>query len=127
MNSGLIKIAAVSANGFFRCGRHFPHKGVVLAASELGEDEQKRLAEEPMLRITPASDDDASQAEARAEQIAEGIRTLRAEDFQRDGKPKVEALTALLGDDLGKITASERNGVWDQMLASEFKAPEPAA
>jgi hypothetical protein len=123
----MIKIAAVPAAGFYRCGKFFPKSGVVVDPKSFTDAQLERLKAEPMLRVTPASDDDESQIEARAEQIAEGIRTLAAVDFQKDGKPKVDALNDLLGDDLGKITATERNGVWDQLLASEFKAPEPAA
>ncbi|AZV77893.1 hypothetical protein EBB79_08280 [Parasedimentitalea marina] len=123
----MIKIAAVPAAGFHRCGKFFPKSGVIVDPKSFSEEQLERLKDEPMLRVTPASDDDESRAEARAEQIAEGIRSLAAADYQKDGKPKVDALNDLLGDDLGKITASERNGIWDHMLAEDFKAPEPDA
>ncbi len=121
MLSGLLKIAAISATGFYRCGRYFPQGGVVAQASDFTEDELKRLAEEPMLRITAASDDDAENAEIRAEKIADAIRTLGSEDFQKDGKPKVEALNVLLGDELGKVTATERNTIWGLLIDEGFK------
>ena len=76
-----------------------------------------------MLRIKEASDEDAAGAEERLEQIAQAVATFNAEDFQRDGKPKLESLNALLGDELGKVTGAERDRVWAAMKENGFEAP----
>ncbi|MFC4213995.1 hypothetical protein ACFP4H_12715 [Pseudophaeobacter arcticus] len=127
MSAAKLKISSVSANGFWRCGRHFTKTGVLVTASDFSEKQLERLKGEPMLRVAPATKEDAGLAEERAAAIAAGIKTLAAQDFQRDGKPKIDALNELLGDELGKIAVPERNEIWDQLVRGGFKAPEPAA
>ncbi len=126
MSAAKLKISSVPANGFWRCGRHFTKTGVIVTASDFSEPQLERLKGEPMLRVVPATKDDAGLAEERAAAIAAGIKTLAAQDFQRDGKPKLDALNELLGDELGKIAAPERNEIWDQLIEEGFEAPKPA-
>ncbi len=127
MSAAKLKISAVPANGFWRCGRHFTKSGVLVSASDFTDDQLERLRNEPMLRVAQATKGDAGLAEERAIAIAEGIKTLAAQDFQRDGKPKLDALNELLGDDLGKIAAPERNEIWDLLIEEGFEAPNPDA
>lgn len=122
-----ILIASVMAGGFWRCGRHFTKTGAVFAVSEFTEAELERLKQEPMLRVRDAEPNDETAVEERAETIAEAIRTLEAKDFQRDGKPKLDALTDLIGGDLGKITGAERDAVWNALKEDGFEAPKPSA
>ena len=126
MSAAKLKISSVPANGFWRCGRHFTKTGVLVKASDFTEQQLKRLNDEPMLRVVPATKDDAGLAEERVASIVAGIKTLAAQDFQRDGKPKLDALDELLGDELGKIAAPERNEIWDQLINEGFEAPKPA-
>ncbi|MFV1934922.1 hypothetical protein [Phaeobacter gallaeciensis] len=121
-----IKIASVRAGGFWRCGRHFTKTGTVAKVSDFTEAELERLKNEPLLRVTNAGPDDEQAVVERAETIAEAIRTLEAKDFQRDGKPKLDALADLIGDDLGKITGTERDAVWGQLKEDGFEAPKPS-
>ncbi len=80
-----------------------------------------------MLRIEEASGDDEAGLDDRATRIADGIVTLSVEDFQRDGKPRLEALNTLLGDDLGKIAGAERDTVWVTVQENGFQAPQPTS
>lgn len=122
--TGKFLISATVAAGFWRCGRHFPKAGIVVDADEFNDGQWERLNDEPMLRVSEASKEDAAALDERAARIADGIEALEAVDFQRDGKPKLESLNALLGDDLGKITAVERDAVWAVMKENGFEAPD---
>ena len=121
--TGKFLIAATVAAGFWRCGRHFSQSGIVVDADEFTEEEWVRLKAEAKLRIKEASDDDAAAIEKRLEKIAEAVATFSAEDFQRDGKPKLDSLNALQGDELGKISGAERDRVWEAMKENGFEAP----
>lgn len=121
--TGKFLIAATVAAGFWRCGRHFTQSGIVVDAAEFTEEEWVRLKAEAKLRIKEASDDDAAAIEERLEKIAEAVATFSVEDFQRDGKPKLDSLNALLGDELGKISGAERDRVWEAMKENGFEAP----
>lgn len=114
--TGKFLIAATVAAGFWRCGRHFTESGIVVDAAEFTEEQWQRIEDEPMLRVKPAKAEDTAALEERAEQISDAIATLSEDDFQRDGKPKVDAINALVADDLGsKVTAAERDVVWSTM------------
>ena len=126
MSAAMFTIAATVATGFFRCGRHFPASGITVQVSDFTDKQWEILKAETKLRIAPASDDDQAKADQRAEQISEAIRSLKAEDYQKDGKPKVDAINLLMGDDAAKVTPTERNGIWEALLADAFKAPEAA-
>ena len=120
---GKFLITATVAAGFWRCGRHFTQSGVLVDAAEFTEEQWERLKGEAMLRVKEAFDEDAAGAEERLEQIAQAVATFNAEDFQRDGKPKLESLNALLSDELGKVTGAERDRVWAAMKENGFEAP----
>ena len=124
----MITIAATAATGFWRCGKHFPKEGVTVALDEFTDTQWDMLKAEPMLHLSAADEGATVQPvdnTKRIDSINGGIRILTAEDFQKDGKPKLEALNTLLGDELGKITGAERDAVWDQLKASGFAPPEP--
>ena len=116
-------ISAVVAQGFWRCGRHFTQSGIVVDATEFTKEEWERLKAEVKLRIKEASDEDAAAIEERLEKIAEAVSAFSAEDFQRDGKPRLDSLNAILSNELGKITGAERDRVWGGMTENGFKAP----
>jgi hypothetical protein len=124
----MITIAATAATEFWRCGRHLTKDGVTVAADEFSATQWDVLRAEPMLHLSESVDNATVEPvddTARIDTINGGIRILTTEDFQKDGKPKLEALNTLLGDELGKITGAERDAVWDQLKASGFTAPEP--
>lgn len=117
-------VAATVAQGFWRCGRFWTKAGVVVVPDEFSETDWERIFNEPKLRVKPATTTDTDVVNARLDQITEAIKSLKPADFQRDGKPKVDALNDLLGDGLDtKITASERNAVWDQLIVDGFEPP----
>jgi hypothetical protein len=127
--SMMIKITATVATGFWRCGKHFTKDGVTVALSDFTQEQWERLKAEPMLHLSEAGSTEVTEPAGsdteRFDTINGGIRILTAEDFQKDGKPRLEALNTLLSDELGKITGAERDTVWDQLKADGFKAPEP--
>jgi hypothetical protein len=125
--TGKFLITATVAAGFWRCGRHFTQSGVLVEADEFTEKQWDRLKHEAMLRVTQASQEDAAGVEERLEQIAQAVATFTVEDFQRDGKPKLDSLNALLGDELGKVTGAERDRVWAAMKENGFEAPSAAS
>lgn len=120
-------ICAAVATGFWRCGRHFTESGVVADAADFTEKQWGRLKAEAKLRVTEASEDDVAVVAGRLEKIAEAITSFAAEDFQRDGKPKLDSLNALLGDELGKITGAERDLVWEALKENGFEAPSASS
>ena len=127
--SMMIKIAATVATGFWRCGKHFTKDGVTVVLSDFTTEQWERLKAEPMLHLSEADGKAGTEPTVsdieRSDTISGGIRILTAEDFQKDGKPRLEALNTLLGDELGKITGAERDAVWDQLKEDGFTAPEP--
>ena len=124
MNVGTVLLAATTATGFWRCGKFFPKEGIVVDIAEFTEEQWERLKAEGMLKISKATKAVKENLEERAGRIAEAIQSLTAEDFQRDGKPRLEALNDLLADDLGKIMGAERDLVWDELKDGGFEAPK---
>jgi len=53
----------------------------------------------------------------RDEAIRETIAALGKDDFTSAGKPQVDAINTLLGDEFEHVTAAERDAVWDEMQA----------
>ncbi len=109
-----IRVRAIDAPGFYRCGRFFPVDGIVLDKAELEDVQWKTLQSEPRLRLEPVADEEASTiAETEGETVAAitaALVKLDSGDYGNDGKPKVNALQALLPDH--KITASLRDAAW---------------
>lgn len=121
-----LKIAATVATGFWRCGKHWPAEGVVVDASDFKEGDLERLLNEPMLRVSEPTDAEVADASPPNElhaRIADVVSTLAPDDFGQDGKPKVGALTDRLGDEFGKITASDRDAAWEDIQANGFEPP----
>ncbi len=117
------RISATNKTGFCRCGRRFTESGEVVDAPEFTNDQWDRLRSEPKLRISEVEDDLARSPEDRQSLIVETIKDLEADDFQNDGKPKLNSLSAILGAALGKITAAERDQAWEAVTADGFNAP----
>lgn len=122
--ANLRKIAAVSALGFSRCGRRFPHEGVIVSANEFTDAEWTRLMEEPNLRISAANREETEADQARKAQIAEVIESLAPQHFNKDGTPTVSVLNEMLGEDLGEISKAEVSVVFAELLDGGFKKPE---
>ena len=123
-----VLICAAAVTGFHRCGMFFPKDGKIVDLSKLDDDVVKRLEGEKQLHISEPSEADlarfAGDADGDAElrhQVAEAIRDLTIEDFQKDGKPKVDALKVLLPD--VKIKAALRDEVFETMVEDGFTAP----
>ena len=126
----IVLITANVAAGFYRCGRRWTREGVLVDLAEFARDEVERLMAEPMLKISEPTEEQlavftASDGEGEAElrfNITEAIRSLQPEDFQKDGKPRLDALKELLGKDF-KITAALRDEIWEEMVGGGFTAP----
>ena len=117
-------IKAKSDAGFYRCGRHFTKEGVRVDQNDFSADDWQRLEDEPMLQMTKSGADSATLSdEDRQIAIVEAIKTLKADDFQRDGKPKLDDLNTILPKDLGKIKGAERDAAWQVLLGEGFETP----
>lgn len=122
-------IAALQVTGFWRCGKHFPKKGLLVDLAEFTEVQIERLKNEAMLRVTEPTQEqlDAAKTGAAGGEIelrfdlAEVMRSLAAEDFQKDGKPKMAVIKTLMPD--ATISAALRDEVWDIVVDDGFTAP----
>lgn len=127
-------IAALHVSGFWRCGKHFPQKGLLVDLAEFSEDQIERLKNEPMLRLTEPTEEQIVAAESGSTgnddaegvaelrfNLAEVMRSLAAEDFQKDGKPKMAVLKTLMPD--VTISAALRDEVWAAVVEDGFVAP----
>lgn len=127
-------IAALHVTGFWRCGKHFPQKGLLVDLKEFSEDQLERLKNEPMLRVTEPTKEQLkaaksgatgnSDAEGSATQrfdLGEVMRSLAAEDFQKDGKPKMHVIKTLMPE--VTVSAALRDEVWAEVLEDGFVAP----
>jgi hypothetical protein len=118
----LIKVSARALSGFWRAGLFWPHEGKIVDVRELGEDTVKRLLDEPQLHVAPAPDGAAAAREdeaATAEAIKAVIGELGPDEFQKDGKPKLDALKERLPELKAKITAALRDAVWDTVKPAD--------
>lgn len=119
--NALLHVAALAAAGFFRLGRHWTKEGVVIHRDEFTDAEWAVLTAEPALRIAPApagAEVEAAGARSSIDLIKAVLGDLAAEDFQKDGKPKLDALKAKLPD--LKVTAELRDAAW-----AEANPPKP--
>lgn len=129
-------LVAPALQGFWRCGKFFPRDGIVVQAKDFTEAQIERLIGEPMLRVSEPteeqlkahnmtiSEDGTSSRLPTA--ISEAIKSLSAEDFQQDGKPRLEALNELLKEEFGKVNATDRDQAWETLQANGFEAPASA-
>lgn len=123
-------VAALHVTGFWRCGKHFPQKGLLVDMAEFTEEQIERLKNEPMLRITDPTEEQLEAAKSGATEsgdaelrfdLAEVMRSLAAEDFQKDGKPKMDVLKTMMPK--AKFNAALRDEVWDVVVDDGFVAP----
>ena len=111
-----LKIASVAAAGFFRLGRRWPQAGELVPAASLTEDEIARLKGEPQLRVTEADGPAPALPDAELKTLLKGaIAALAKDEFQKDGKPRLEALKAALPEHKDRITAAFRDEVWGEI------------
>ncbi|MGR3433498.1 MAG: hypothetical protein ACU0CO_01215 [Shimia sp.] len=129
----LMFVAARAAQGFFRAGRRFTKEGCILDLEALGAEARRQIEDEPNLIVRPAREDEVmapepdDQVEARRAMIAEVIEALGAGHYGTSGKPKVEAINALLDGEAEPIDAAERDVVWAEMVGAGFEAPSDDA
>lgn len=118
-------IQATVEAGFWRCGQHFTQTGLVVEADAFDEDQWARLRSEPKLRVSDAVDADELALAERFEAISDAIAGLTHLDFQKDGRPKLDALnTVLVEAGLTKAPGKERDTVFDAMREGGFEPPE---
>lgn len=112
--SAFLKIAAIAAAGFFRAGRHWPHEGVTLPVTDLTEADLARIRAEPNLHVQDAAGPGADQpTDDELRTLLIGVIAGLAEDqFDKGGKPALDALRAALPDHKALITAALRDEVW---------------
>jgi len=114
-----IKISARDPRGFRRLGRRWPQDGVVVAQEDFSETDWEILMREPHLILTPikaGEEEDAAEAaelSAALAAIKGAIAELGAEAFQKDGKPKLDALKAALPEII--VTAALRDQAWAEV------------
>lgn len=128
------RIKASAEAGFHRCGEFFPHTGRVFAESVFTPEQWERLKNEPALHISETEDAPTSGDEPEVDAdhdlklaLAHKVAELAAQDFQKDGKPKLEALRKALPEVKADITADLRDVVWDSLLEGGFDAPVESA
>lgn len=116
MSAEMIRIAALSVAGFFRCGRHWPFEGEVVAVTDLTEADLARIRAEPRLRVTPVDPDRTDDGQSLRAAITQAIAALPPEGFGQDGKPKLDALRAALPEVAPRdVTGTLRDEVWDSL------------
>lgn len=69
-----------------------------------------------LVEITEAGTDGPAEP-SRADRLVELIAMLGDEDYTKAGKPEVDAINALMGEDEEPVTAAERDAVWSQVGA----------
>lgn len=123
MSARLVKTS--TRESFWRCGRKWTKDGTVVAIDDLTDAEWSRIMAEPMLVIEEAGEADLAgtgDGEALERAIAEAIHGLAAEDYQKDGKPRIDAIKGRLPEG-SKLNAALRDAVFEKMVAGGFTAP----
>ena len=122
-----IKISARDPRGFRRLGRRWPQGGVTVSQEDFSETDWVILMREPHLILTPikaGEEEDAAEAAALSAALAAikgAIAELGAEAFQKDGKPKLDALKAALPEII--VTAALRDQAWAEVVPPDPDAP----
>jgi len=122
-----IKISARDPRGFRRLGRRWPQGGTTVSQDAFSEAEWEILMREPQLILTPikaGEEEDAAEAAALSAALAAikgAIAELGAEAFQKDGKPKLDALKAALPEII--VTAALRDQAWAEVAPPDPDAP----
>lgn len=110
----LISAAASAVSDvFYRLGRAWSKDGTVVCRDEFSADEWGILKAEKMLHIGPAPDEAEAAAaadETAVERIKAVLGDLQPDDFQKDGKPKLDVLKAKLPE--LAVTAALRDQAW---------------
>ena len=119
-----MKISATQPQGFWRCGTFFSKAGGLFEKEHFSDAQWEILKAEPMLRMEAATKDAEAELAAWKAKVTQIIKDLPPEQFQSDGKPRVDAINAALPEGLPKITAPDRDAAWADLTASGFKAPE---
>lgn len=112
--AALLTIAAIPAAGFFRAGQFWPHAGRVIDPATLPEGALDLLKAETMLRITPATGEEAEAAAAAELRglIQATFGGLEPGDFAEDGTPKADAVRKVLPKGTKGVTAALVSEVW---------------
>ena len=124
-----VKISARDPRGFRRLGRRWPQGGATVAQDAFSETDWDILMREPQLILTPVKPGEEEQEAEESERIAAlaaikaAIADLGAEAFQKDGKPKVDALKAALPEIT--VTAALRDQAWAEVVPPETTPETP--
>ncbi|WP_169310839.1 hypothetical protein [Cereibacter changlensis] len=108
----MLRIRATQPEGRYRCGRRWTPEGVLVEQGELEEAQWAAIAADPLLKVEPVEASEATEAvetEAAAA-LASAFAQLAPEEFDAAGKPKLDALRALLPG--VKISAALRDQAW---------------
>ena len=126
-----IKISARDPRGFRRLGRRWPQGGITVSQDAFSETDWAILMREPQLILTPikpGEEEDAAEAAALRAALAAikgAIAELGAEAFQKDGKPKLDALKAALPEII--VTAALRDQAWAEVAPPVSTAEDKPA
>lgn len=108
-------IRAVPEDGFWRCGRFWPHAGQNVDASEFTEAEMGRLKAEKLLVVEHAATTDSD----AVQEILSVLPKLSPEDMTSAGLPKVDSVTALVGR---RVTGQNVKDAWDAYTSAKEDA-----
>lgn len=110
-----VRIRSVQPEGRYRAGRCWTAKGVVVGRDELDADAWEAIAADPILRAEPAELEDQEAAAGAEAEIVAAIGRLAPEDFDAQGRPKLDALRIALPG--VKVSAARRDEVWARIKA----------
>lgn len=105
-----VRIRSVRPEGRYRAGRFWSAEGAVVAPDELDAAARAAVEADPMLHVSLAAAEEAEAAAGDRAEVAAAIGRLSPEDFDAQGKPKLDALRAALPG--VKVTAALRDEVW---------------
>jgi len=112
----MIKITSKRHN-FRRCGAAHPKGPVEYPDDRFSKDEIKVLKAEPMLTIEIV-EEKGLVASTEEELISAAREVIDAGEVTNDGKPKVDAMMAILGCPL---TSQDRDAAWEKIQAEDKK------
>ncbi|MBN2060706.1 MAG: hypothetical protein JW882_09860 [Deltaproteobacteria bacterium] len=110
-----IRISSKREN-FRRCGMPHPKAPVEYPDDRFTEEDLEILKSEPMLTVEIIEDKGRKSSGNDEEIIEAAKKAAEAGEVTGSGKPKVEAIEAILGR---SITASDRDSAWDKIQADQ--------
>jgi hypothetical protein len=117
--TALYRISAAKTDLYYRAGLGWPKAGVVVDRAAFTPEAWAALTAETMLRVEPVAEEaEAVDAEAALRsRIRDVFPQLEAEDFNKNGTPKVSAVERLLPADERAVTGKLVAEVWADVKA----------